>query len=699
MTEGPITPGVLAAVTESIGDVPQTLLRDSDPGPLVLPGSSEMPPPDHTRAGRLQLLGEIARGGMGAVLKGRDNDIGRDLAVKVLLDSHRDHPELIRRFIEEAQIGGQLQHPGIVPIYELGTFGDKRPYFAMKLVKGRTLASLLDERDEPSRDLPRFLSIFEAICQTMAYAHARGVIHRDLKPSNVMVGSFGEVQVMDWGLAKVLPQGGAVDDASAGKTKNEDTVIATARSGGFDGDSDLSRAGSVMGTPAYMAPEQARGETDRLDERTDVFALGSILCEILTGLPAFTGRSSGEIQRKAARGDLKESLARLEAATVDPDLVALARDCLGSESEDRPRHAGIIADRVQAHRMSVEERLRQTEIARAEENARAQEAAKRARVEQDRLRLRVALAGALLGLFALGGGGLFRISQIRAEQQAAVDREVNQAISEANVLLGAAKAAPTGDLSKWAAVEAAVKQAQARLKIGDASAGIKDQVSRLQVALEKEHAAAVHRAEELERDRKLVERLERIRLMRFEQGDKWDQKQTIAEYSAVFREFGVDIDSLDSAEAARRIRDRSNPLELAFFIDDWALVHRAVDSSGAQGDEKPSLKLLAVARATDPDPWRNELRLQIRAADPVPADLGTINNPIVMGRTEADDKALNALRRLARDSAALDTQPSRSLLFLAQLLTAQDDTVEAENVLRNGTEITSRFHVGCGTAR
>ena len=117
---------------------------------MVHPGSPEMPSAGD-RSGRLQLLGEIARGGMGAVLKGRDTDLGRDLAVKVLLESHRDKPDLIRRFIEEAQIGGQLQHPGIVPIYELGTFADRRPYFAMKLVKGRTLASLLDERPDPAR--------------------------------------------------------------------------------------------------------------------------------------------------------------------------------------------------------------------------------------------------------------------------------------------------------------------------------------------------------------------------------------------------------------------------------------------------------------------------------------------------------------------------------------------------------------------
>src|SRR5271165_2942979 len=227
------TGSVLDDLTRSIGPIPRVLLRDTDADEtglgITTPSSDEMPAPLE-RGGRYEIFGEIARGGMGAVLRGRDPDLGRDLAIKVLLESHEDKPELVRRFVEEAQIGGQLQHPGIVPVYELGAFADRRPYFTMKLVKGRTLASLLTERESPAHDLPRFLSISESICQTVAYAHARGVIHRDLKPSNVMVGSFGEVQVMDWGLAKVLPQGGAVDDASAGKTRNRDTVIATTRS-------------------------------------------------------------------------------------------------------------------------------------------------------------------------------------------------------------------------------------------------------------------------------------------------------------------------------------------------------------------------------------------------------------------------------------------------------------------------------------
>ena len=344
------------ALATGLGGLPRVLLRDTDADgdapsePPSRPGSAEMPAPANAPR-RLQLLGEIARGGMGAILKGRDADLGRDLAVKVLLDRHRDDPDLVRRFVEEAQIAGQLQHPGIVPVYRLGTLPDRRPYFTMKLVRGRTLAALLAERDvpvgwvqptdagrgqpgglhPPYDDLPRFVSIFEQVCRTMAYAHSRGVIHRDLKPSNIMVGGFGEVQVMDWGLAKVLAHGEAASRPDEPSRANE-TVVATARSGSAG--SDLSRAGSVIGTPAYMAPEQARGEVHRVEARADVFALGAILCEILADRPPYVGRVPGEVQRKAARGDLAEALAAIDASGADPELVAIAsRDCLASPSD------------------------------------------------------------------------------------------------------------------------------------------------------------------------------------------------------------------------------------------------------------------------------------------------------------------------------------------------------------------------------
>ena len=146
VAHGPASSSALAGVAHSIGGIPHVLLRDTGietgPGPVLKPSSTEMPAPSE-RPDRYQLFGEIARGGMGAVLRGRDVDLGRDLAVKVLLDAHKNQPELIKRFIEEAQIGGQLQHPGVVPVYELGSFADQRPFFTMKLVKGQTLAELL----------------------------------------------------------------------------------------------------------------------------------------------------------------------------------------------------------------------------------------------------------------------------------------------------------------------------------------------------------------------------------------------------------------------------------------------------------------------------------------------------------------------------------------------------------------------------
>ena len=242
---------VLDTIGATIGGVPRVLLRDTAVGetssPIVRPLKGT------ETSTRYRIDGEIARGGMGAVLKGRDPDLGRDVALKVLREDHRDNADLVRRFVEEAQIGGQLQHPGIVPIYELGTFADRRPFFTMKLVKGQTLADLLGGPTEPGRRPAPVPVDLRGDRQTVAYAHARGVIHRDLKPSNVMVGSFGEVQVMDWGLAKVLPRGGVVDDAQAGKEPARGDVIATARSGS---DLDLSHAGSVLGTPATWPPSR-----------------------------------------------------------------------------------------------------------------------------------------------------------------------------------------------------------------------------------------------------------------------------------------------------------------------------------------------------------------------------------------------------------------------------------------------------------
>ena len=209
----------------------------------------------------------------------------------------------------------------------------------------------------------------------MAYAHARGVVHRDLKPSNVMVGTFGEVQVMDWGLAKVLSQDDVAHAAAAGSGRSR-TVIATVRSGPV-GSGGESQAGSVLGTPAYMAPEQARGDVERIDERVDVFGLGAILCEILTGRPPYVGPTREEVYARAARGDLADALGRLDASEVDAELIGLARDCLAVDPQRRPRSAGEVVPRFDAYLDGVQERLQVAELVRVEAQARAEEEEKR----------------------------------------------------------------------------------------------------------------------------------------------------------------------------------------------------------------------------------------------------------------------------------------------------------------------------------
>jgi tRNA A-37 threonylcarbamoyl transferase component Bud32 len=296
-------PGHTAVIEHAFAALTVGLDTPASPTPAAPAGGSAV-----VRAGRYEVQAEIARGGMGAVWLARDPELNRPLAIKVLRPEYLGRPELERRFRAEAQITGQLQHPGIPPVHEVGTLPDGGPFLAMKLIKGRTLAELLQQRPSPAHDLPRFLGIFEQVCQTLAYAHSKGVIHRDLKPANVMVGAFGEVQVMDWGLAKVLTGRGG----EAAETDAEASAIATLRAG----ESGLSsQAGAVLGTPAYMAPEQARGEVERLDERCDVFGLGGVLCAILTGQPPFRGRPE-EVRWWSAAGDLGDTLARLEASGI-----------------------------------------------------------------------------------------------------------------------------------------------------------------------------------------------------------------------------------------------------------------------------------------------------------------------------------------------------------------------------------------------
>jgi len=208
----------------------------------------------------------IARGGMGVVYAAEDEKLHRRVALKVL-DTAGTNAELTQRLIREARILAQLEHPGIVPVHDVGTLPDGRVFYTMKFVEGLRLDQYVKQLDS----LPQRLRLFLRICEAVAFAHARGVLHRDLKPANVMVGSFGEVLVMDWGLAKILQEPAATGEtvfvSLRNKISGEEETQTTVVTG----------HGTVMGTPGYMSPEQERGETETIDARSDIFSLGALL--------------------------------------------------------------------------------------------------------------------------------------------------------------------------------------------------------------------------------------------------------------------------------------------------------------------------------------------------------------------------------------------------------------------------------------
>lgn len=241
---------------------------------------------------RYTLSGLHATGGIGRVWMAHDSQMGRDVALKELLPEQAENAVLCARFLREAQITGQLEHPGIVPVYELARRTDTgRPFYTMRFVKGRTLCEAArafhEKRAAGEVNMLEFsglLTAFVTVCKTVAYANTRGVIHRDLKGANVIVGDFGEVVVLDWGLAKLMA--GSAEDSQSGAVSLGRQAVAHP---------DLTMQGDTLGTPSYMAPEQAASNAHLIDCRTDVYGLGAILYQLLTGRPPFAAADVAEV--------------------------------------------------------------------------------------------------------------------------------------------------------------------------------------------------------------------------------------------------------------------------------------------------------------------------------------------------------------------------------------------------------------------
>jgi formylglycine-generating enzyme required for sulfatase activity/serine/threonine protein kinase len=287
---------------------------------------------------RYSIEGELGKGGMGAVLRVEDRTLARPLAMKVIRGQVEETrgvrtppiaPRQLQRFLDEARITAQLDHPGIVPVHELGVDAEGRAYFTMKLVQGRTLAEVLrlQASGDPEWTRPRVLALIQRVCEAMAFAHERGVIHRDLKPANVMVGDFGEVYVMDWGLARRAAERAedltlASEDAPAEPDPLQDELTRT-------------RAGAVLGTPAYMSPEQASGDIQRMGPHSDVYSIGALLYQLLAGHAPYCepGRdaSSTAVILRIVQGPPKP----LDGEGTPADLLAICEKAMRREASER----------------------------------------------------------------------------------------------------------------------------------------------------------------------------------------------------------------------------------------------------------------------------------------------------------------------------------------------------------------------------
>ncbi len=533
-----------AAVTLSDSDFDALLAAFAD-GPAT---TAEVHRPLPAEGMRYEVLRPHARGGLGLLSVARDAELGREVALKEMLDQVADDPASRDRFVREAEVTGGLEHPGIVPVYGLGRYADGRPYYAMRFVRGETLEDAIKKlhAGEEGYTLRGLLTRFVAVCNAVAYAHSRGVIHRDIKPANIMLGSFGETLVVDWGLAKVVGR----STGSKGDMPAEGTLQVTG------GDGRATRAGSLLGTPQFMSPEQARGEVDTLTPATDVYSLGATLYCLLTGGPPVRGADAVEILEKVWRGEW--SAPRHVKSSVPRALDAVCRKAMALRPEGRCGSALELADDVE--RWLADEPVRAW---REPWTVRA------ARWRRRHRALVVGTAAAALVALLLGGAGLAWWQQERARRWAGAEGYLTQ----------------VDDLQareRWAEARVALEQADDRLG-GGGPADLR------------------RRLEEARSNLELVARLDGIRqkaITQFSGPTSFDTAAPDRDYEAAFGEAGLGVPGTDPEVTARLVADSPVRNAVVAALDHWAQVAAGPRRAWALG----------VARRAAPDPWLDRLR-------------------------------------------------------------------------------------------
>ncbi|WP_210420286.1 serine/threonine-protein kinase [Aquisphaera giovannonii] len=545
----------------------------------AVPGGGEIRAGAGPLEGRYDLLDVLGVGGMGVVRVGRDRHLGRELAVKLMKRELVGQPRAERRFLDEARIKSRLQHPAIPPVYELVANSELGPFFTMKLVEGQTLEALLKDLQGSGEDRPRLLRILERVSQGVAHAHEQGIVHLDLSTKNVMVDPRDDlVQVMDWGLAR------DVNEAVAG-------------GGAGPGQGHPARAQKAAGgTPGFMAPEVLLGRPAHTP--ADVFALGSILCRILTGRPAYAFRSPQDLLRQAAesgfglalvgdaRGRLLELRVAAEAAgeAEEARLIALAFESIDPEPANRPADAKAFGARLATYLGDSDRRRRDAEVElRA---AKAREAA-------DRRRRRMAYAAMAAALVAIAtGGGALVAADRRARRDEA---DVREAVALAQARFDEATRGGPGEGFAWDRAREAAARADHVARRVPTRRDLARQVDAM--------AAVAQRGWRLHR---LAARLDEARLAEaasvrdghFDSGPKLDG------YAAAFAEAGVPFGSTPVAEIIALLQGAGHAQDIAAALDDWEI---------ESADAPFHADLIAVAEAIDPA--CNDVRRCIRGRD------------------------------------------------------------------------------------
>jgi tetratricopeptide (TPR) repeat protein/tRNA A-37 threonylcarbamoyl transferase component Bud32 len=531
-------------------------------------------PPASTFAGqRYRPLRFHRQGGQGEVFVAHDQEVGREVALKRIQGRHRGNPRVRRRFLREAAVNGRLEHPGIVPVYGLGEDAEGQPFYVMRLIQGETLQDALDQFHRADADAGRdagertvafrqLLSRFVALCNAVAYAHSRGVVHRDLKPGNVMLGSYGETLLLDWGLAKELQ---IADRGSQIDRREEEGPPSLPSERSTDG-SEQTVPGLPLGTPAYMSPEQARGEGDKVGPAGDTYSLGATLYALLTGQAPVTGRDSVEVLDKVRRGTFPRP--RAVRRRVPATLEAVCLKAMALEPGDRYPSARSLAD-------DVEHWL-------ADEPVRAYREPLRLRLGRWARRHKPLVAAlavtALLTAAVAFAGWRWRESE-RAARQAEQVRQEFETRSAVEAILE--EVAGRQRRAEWPQARAALERAEGRLGEG----GPGDLRRRLAEVLA---------------DLELVARLDEIRQRRATrvQGEEFDSAFTPAAIASALRGRGLATDA-DADRLAEQVRASAVKDQLVAALDEWAWFSQ---------DPEERARLLTAARRADPHPWRNRFR-------------------------------------------------------------------------------------------